>query len=178
MAARTETGDAAAHTTVGARGSGWRGRAWRYGPLAAWVCFVLYSSTGAMASSNTSRVFVPLLRRLLPGLGEPALHAAHLAVRKSAHFAEYAALALLAARAFLPSSRPLLRRRWLFASLLLVVAVALADELNQSRNPTRVGALSDSLLDTAGGLTALAALAYARGRRERREVRFRRCGAS
>ena len=123
-----------------------------------------------MAASNTSRIIGPLLKWLFPDISEAQLLSAHFAARKLAHFTEYAVLALLAARAFLPSSKEFLRRRWLAASLLLVVSVALADEFNQSFNPARTGTIKDSLLDATGGLTALSALAYVRARRRRRRA--------
>lgn len=147
------------------RGGGWGARAWRYGPVVVWIAVILYASTGAMAASNTSRIIGPLLRWLFPDITEGALLAAHMFVRKCAHFGVYALLALLAARAFLGSAREFLRRRWIAASLALVAAVALTDEYNQSFQPTRTGTIWDSLLDCAGGATALAALAWLRRRR-------------
>jgi VanZ family protein len=170
MATRGETGGAkAARAVGGGRGAG--GRARRYAPLVAWACFIFYASTGAMSASNTSRVIEPLLRWLMPEISESHLQAAHFLVRKLAHFTEYALLALLAARAFMGSSKSFLSRRWFAAALALVAAVALLDEFNQSFNPARTGTIKDSLLDVAGGLTALAVLAIFRARRERRRER-------
>jgi VanZ family protein len=123
-----------------------------------------------MSASNTSRVIEPLLRWLVPDISEARLVAAHFVVRKLAHFAEYALLALLAARAFIGSSKLFLSRRWLAAALAVVVSVALLDEFNQSFNPARTGTIKDSVLDAAGGLTALAALALLRARRARRDL--------
>ena len=172
MAARSEAGDGTAAAAVPAtddrRGAGWRRRAWRYVPLAAWTCFIFFASTGAMSAPNTSRVIEPLLRWLVPDISAARLVAAHAAVRKLAHFGEYALLALLAARAFTGSAKSFLSRRWFAAALALVVAVALLDEFNQSFNPARTGTIKDSLLDTAGGLTALAVFSFLRARRVRR----------
>ena len=81
--------------------------------------------------------------------------AIHMVVRKAAHFAEYAILAFLAARAFRASPRPALAKRWFLASLVLVVAYALLDEYHQSFVPSRTGSIYDSLIDISGGLTAL-----------------------
>jgi VanZ family protein len=174
MAARSEAdGATAARAADSARGAGWRGRAWRYAPLLAWTCFIFFASTGAMSASNTSRVIEPLLRWLVPDISEARLAAAHFAVRKLAHFTEYALLALLAARAFLGSSKSSLRRRWLVAALALVVAVALTDEFNQSFNPARTGTIRDSLLDAVGGSTALVVLGYLRARRAQSQNRLR-----
>jgi VanZ family protein len=171
MAARSDADNATTAGTAGdERGADWRGRARRYAPLVAWTCFIFYASTGAMSASNTSRVIEPLLRWLVPDISEARLVAAHFLVRKLAHFTEYALLALLAARAFISSSKSFLSRRWLVAALALVVSIALLDEFNQSFNPARTGTIKDSLLDTAGGLTALVVLTLLRARRVRRDL--------
>lgn len=145
----------------------WRRRLWRYGPLVAWTCFVLLASSGSFSASNTSRIIRPLLLWLFPEISEESLVYAHFLVRKAAHFSEYALLALLAARAFLTSSKEKLRRRWWLAAFALVACVSLADEFHQSFLPTRTGTIYDSLLDMSGGAAALAcaALWLARGRR-------------
>ena len=147
---------------------GRRGRLWRYGPLVAWVGLIFFASTGNLSGENTSLIVRPLLLWLFPGITEPELLRAHLLVRKAAHFAEYAVLALLAARAFLTSSRPRLQRRWAAAALLLVVICALLDEYHQSFVPTRGGSVYDSMIDTAGGASALAFVSLWRARRRRR----------
>ena len=84
---------------------------WRYGPVAAWTCFVLFASTGSFSASNTSLIIRPLLLWLFPGIREARIDEVHFFVRKTAHFTEYAVLALLAARAFRTSSRRGLRDR-------------------------------------------------------------------
>ena len=134
----------------------WRGRLWRYGPVVAWACFVLFASSSNFSASNTSRIIRPLLIWLFPDISEAALAQAHFLVRKAAHFTEYALLALLAARAFRTSSRAALARHWWLAAFALVASVALVDEYHQSHVPTRTGTIYDSLLDMAGGATALA----------------------
>src|SRR5215207_80657 len=148
---------------------GWRRRLWRYGPPVAWACFVLFASSASFSASNTSRIIRPLLLWLFPDISEASLASVHFLVRKAAHFSEYAVLALLAARAFRTSHREQLRRLWWLAACALVVCVALVDEYHQSFLPSRTGTIYDSLLDTAGGATALAcaALWLSRGRRSR-----------
>lgn len=138
---------------------GWRRRLWRYGPLAAWACFVLFASSSSFSASNTSRIIRPLLLWLFPNISEASLAFVHFLVRKAAHLSEYAVLALLAARAFLTSHRPGLRRLWWLAAFALVVCVALVDEYHQSFLPSRTGTIYDSLLDTTGGAAALACAA-------------------
>lgn len=146
----------------------WRARAWRYGPVAVWLGVVLFASTGTFSASNTSRILRPLLLWLFPDITEGSLLTAHFLVRKAAHVTEYALLALLAARAFLSSTKEALRTRWYAAAFALVACVALVDEYNQSLNPARTGTPYDSLLDMAGGAAALAALALWRSRRHQR----------
>jgi len=79
----------------------------------------------------------------------------HMITRKAAHFIEYAILGLLAARAFRTSERPAISSRWFLISLPIIVVYALMDEYHQSFVPTRTGSIFDSLIDMAGGLTAL-----------------------
>lgn len=150
-----------------------RSRLWRYGPVVLWVGIIFFASTGNLSAPNTSRILRPLLVWLFPGITEATLLQAHFIVRKGAHFTEYAVLALLAARAFLSSSREGLRRRWWLASLGLVASCALLDEYHQSFVATRTGTVYDSLIDITGGACALALVALWRARRGRRSS-FRR----
>ncbi len=138
-----------------------------------WVGIIFFASTGNLSAPNTSRILRPLLVWLFPGITEATLLQAHFVVRKGAHFTEYAVLALLAARAFLSSSRAGLRRRWWLASLALVASCALLDEYHQSFVATRTGTVYDSLIDIAGGASALALVALWRARRGRQRP-FRR----
>ncbi|HEY0377830.1 MAG TPA: VanZ family protein [Pyrinomonadaceae bacterium] len=128
---------------------------WRYGPLAAWMVFMFFASTGAFSGENTSRVVRPLLLWLFPDISEEKIALTHFVTRKVAHFLEYGILAFLAARAFSSSPGPFLRRRWFLISLLLVVIYSLSDEYHQSFVPSRGASIYDSLIDTLGGLTAL-----------------------
>ena len=146
----------------------WRARAWRYAPLIVWMILIFLFSTSGMSASNTSLIVRPLLLWLFPDISEERLNFAHFIVRKTAHFTEYAILALLAARAFISSSRLSLRRRWLAASLLLVVVYALADEYHQTFVPTRTGSIYDSFIDITGGLTALILLMLWHRRKDER----------
>lgn len=173
MAARDETAGRTTHALddaiIGnAATSKQHNRLWRYAPLVAWTALIFFLSTGAGAASNTSLIIEPLARWLFPGISEAHIAAIHFTVRKCAHFTGYATLALLAARAFLPSSKDFLRSHWLVSALIYVVCVALLDEFNQSFNPARTGTIRDSALDTFGGACALALFAYLRARRSRR----------
>ncbi len=144
---------------------GWFRRVWRYGPLLAWLAFIFFASTDSFSASNTSRFVRPFLYWLMPGADEARIVFLHGAIRKAAHFSEYALMALLAARSFSTSSKAWLRQHWFWWAALLVVAYALFDEYHQSFVPTRTGSIYDSMIDTAGGLTLLVLYRWRRNRR-------------
>ncbi len=127
----------------------------RYLPLIAWMAFISLASSASFSASNTSSVLGPLLKWLFPNASEETLLFMHFLVRKLAHFLEYALLGLLAARAFSGSPKPSTRERWFVISASIVVVYALLDEYHQSFVPSRTASISDSLVDMAGGMTAL-----------------------
>lgn len=135
----------------------------RYLPVLVWMAVISFASTSEFSGVNTSRIIRPLVLWLFPNTSEETLSVIHFLVRKTAHFTEYAVLGILAARAFSTSSNQLIRRRWFIWSLLLITLYALLDEYHQSFVPARTGSIFDSLIDTAGGLTAL--LVYSRRRK-------------
>jgi VanZ family protein len=127
----------------------------RYLPLVAWLAFISYASSDSFSAGNTSRIIGPLILWLFPNTSQETLAVIHLVTRKLAHFTEYAILGYLAARAFRGSPRAGISQRWFLISLVLIVVYALIDEYHQSFVPTRTGSVFDSLIDMAGGLTAL-----------------------
>lgn len=135
-----------------------RGRLRRYGPLVLWMALIFFASTSELSATNTSRIVRPLLLWLFPGITEDRLVFAHFLVRKGGHLTEYAVLALLAARAFLSSSRHTLRLNWAAASFCLVALYSLFDEYHQTFVASRTGSIYDSFIDMAGGATALVVL--------------------
>lgn len=134
-------------------------RLWRYGPLLLWLGFIFLASTGEMSAANTSRIIRPLLLWLFPNISEATLASVHIFVRKCGHFTEYAVLGLLAVRAFISSSIKTLFKHWFLSSLILVIIYALLDEYHQSFVATRTGSIYDSMIDAAGGFTALVVFA-------------------
>src|SRR5207248_4535375 len=74
----------------------------------------------------------------------------HHYVRNTAHFSEYAILALLTARACVLSH---MNRKLLVHAVAvgLVLLIASLDELNQSFEPSRTGSAWDVMLDLSGG---------------------------
>jgi VanZ family protein len=147
----------------------WRQRLWRYGPLLVWMAFISFASTGEFSGENTSRIIRPLLLWLFPQISPEKIATVHYAIRKTAHFTEYAIFAFLAARALASSSRAALRHGWFFISLLLVIFYALFDEYHQSFVPSRGASIYDSLIDMSGGLTML--LLYALWRKRKATVK-------
>jgi VanZ family protein len=139
---------------------------WRYGPLVVWAVLIFIGSTDLLSASNTAGFLRRTLLWLFPHTSAATLQTLQLVARKAGHFTEYAILALLAARAFRNSSRELLRNRWFWLSLLLVVAYSLSDEFHQSFVPMRTASIYDSMIDSLGGLTALVLLAVRKGRSE------------
>ncbi len=132
------------------------------------MLFISFASTNEFSAVNTSKIVRPLLEALFPKLSEEGLELAHLLIRKSAHFCEYAVLGLLASRALSTSSHIFLRRSWFRISLLLIVAYALLDEYHQSFVPSRTASIYDSVIDVVGGLTALTIVKLQRGRKRKK----------
>lgn len=125
-----------------------------YAPLFVWIGVIFFLSSGQGSMTRTSLIVRPILEFLFPSAPEETLILYHGYVRKFAHFAEYAVLGLLACRAFASASRPFLGSYFYLAAIVLVLAVAGSDEINQSFNPARTGSPFDVLLDLSGGLTA------------------------
>lgn len=149
--------------------SNWRGRLTHYAPLVLWVGLIMLLSSGQASMSETSRFIRPLLEFLFPTASPETLLQYHGYIRKSAHIAEYAVLALLALRAFGDSHFKGLSRYRFALSIAVVVLVSGIDELNQSFISSRTGSIYDVVLDGLGGLTALSVLYFIEARRNKRE---------
>lgn len=138
---------------------GRHGRFARYGPVVAWAALIFIFSSGLFSGSNTSSVLRPLVLWVYPSATETALAFIHVLVRKTSHFVEYAILAVLLARAFRTSLREFLRHHWFAVALTFVALYSLTDEFHQSFVSSRTASIYDCLIDTAGGLVALAIMA-------------------
>lgn len=126
---------------------------WRFIPLILWIFVIFYSSTGSASMAKTSRFLRPLLEFLFSS--EDTIFWANVIIRKIAHLAYYALLAALAVFAFIGSPLERLRKDWFWTSLGLVLVIAMIDEIIQSLDPSRVGSVTDVLLDCVGGLIIL-----------------------
>ena len=131
----------------------------RYGPVVLWAALIFIGSSGLMSAGNTGTILRPVVLWVFPQTSESTLALLHILVRKGAHFTEYAILAFLTARALRTSSLEMLRRGWFLISLLFVIIYSLSDEFHQSFVSTRSASIYDSMVDSAGGLTALFLLA-------------------
>jgi len=133
----------------------------RYLPLVIWLAFISYASSDSFNAGNTSRIIGPLVLWLFPNTSPETMTTIHFITRKLAHFTEYAILGFLAARAFRSSPR------WFLISAVLVVVYALLDEYHQSFVPSRTASVFDSLIDMAGGISALIFLSRKRAKTQR-----------
>jgi VanZ family protein len=139
----------------------------RYGPLIVWAALIFIGSTDVLSAAHTGGVITRVLLWLFPNLSAGTLNLVHFLIRKSGHLTEYAIFAWLTARAFRTSSQALLRNRWFWASLLLVVVYALSDEFHQSFYPSRTASIYDSMIDSVGGFVALL-IVWLRGKTRKR----------
>ncbi|MGQ0542833.1 MAG: VanZ family protein [Blastocatellia bacterium] len=131
----------------------WKRRKWltAYAPLFIWILVIFYLSSGQGSFEETSRIIRPLLEFFFPDFSPETIDRYHAFIRKLAHPAVYAVLGLLSCRAF---QKPTLFA-WVPKASLLVVSVAVLDELNQSFIGSRTGSTWDVALDSAGGLSAV-----------------------
>jgi len=125
-------------------------------PLLIWLGVIFLGSTSLMSAEHTSRLIVPILLWLKPGMSPKTIWIILVIMRKCAHVSEYAILALLLWRAF--RSGPTLRTKLpkLFSAVLLACAVfAASDEFHQSFVKSRTPSVGDVLLDVVGALFGL-----------------------
>ena len=137
-----------------------RERFFRYAPLVLWIGVIFFLSSSQGATTRTSPLIRPLLEFIFPGATEEILIIYQGYVRKFAHFAEYAALAFFASRAFWNSAIEFLRKFWQLAAFGLIFTIAAIDEYNQSFNSLRTGSIYDVLIDLSGGLMMILLLVF------------------
>ena len=75
-------------------------------PVLVWMGIIFSGSSDSASFEHSSRIIGPLVRWLFPQLSDEAVHAIVVSVRKGAHLAEYAVLALLLWRALRRASPP------------------------------------------------------------------------
>ena len=125
-------------------------------PLLIWVGVIFLGSTSLMSAEHTSRLIVPILLWLKPGMSPKAIWIILVIMRKCAHVSEYAILALLLWRALRSGSTLFTKLPMLFGAVLLACAVfAASDEFHQSFVKSRTPSVGDVLLDVVGALFGL-----------------------
>ena len=123
-------------------------------PPVVWMAVIMVLSSGSFSSQGTSPVFFEVVRSLAPWLTPAELSLMHVAVRKMAHFTEYAILGILWFRG-LARDRTLTAGWAAAAALAIAVGWAALDETRQSFVATRGPSVADVALDAAGGLAGL-----------------------
>jgi VanZ family protein len=125
----------------------------RWAPALVWAVVISGFSTGTFTSENTSRIILPFLHWIFPHAAPETLASMHFFIRKCGHLTEYFLLSLLLLRG-IRGGRSGFRWNWALATILVVAAYASLDEYHQSFVPGRTAAVTDVLLDTAGGAVA------------------------
>ncbi len=124
-----------------------------------------FSAKTAVESSKSSNVIVDVLmdEHLIGGVAkdpEKVRELLSFLVRKSAHMAEFAVLAMLAL--FWLSSFPMTYRRRCILAVLISACYAATDEFHQLFVPGRSGEVRDVLVDTAGAVIGILFLSLLR----------------
>lgn len=136
----------------------------RWLPVVVWATCISWFSTGAFSAQSTNSYIDPVLRYFFGDLSAETFRFAHSIIRKTAHFLEYAVLAVLVCRALTePGTRP--TAAVLVRTVVYCAVYACVDELHQVFVPKRSGSPYDSMLDTFGAVVG--ALLFARIRAAR-----------
>jgi len=137
-------------------------------PVLIMLGVMYYFSTDVFSGENTRSMIEVILGWFGQHPSAHGLYKINHAVRKGAHFVEYAVLATLAFRAFRADNRLRWKLTWFIYSLAIVICWSLLDEFHQHFTHYRGASIYDSMLDTAGGLTALVVIGFlSRKRRSR-----------
>jgi VanZ family protein len=133
----------------------------RWLPVVVWAGFISWFSTDAFSARSTNNYIDPVIRFLFGDLSPEGFRVAHAVVRKSAHFIEYAVLAVLVGRALTPP--PLRLPRGALARTIVCCALyASLDELHQLFVPSRGASPWDVGLDTLGATIGALLLVWRR----------------
>ncbi len=125
----------------------------RWWPALLWALVISAFSTGVFTSDNTSRIIIPVLKWFFPHASQETLFFMHHLIRKAGHFTEYFILSLLILRG-IRAGKQGAHLAWALGAIAIVGCYAAFDEFHQAFVPGRTAAVSDVLLDTAGGIAA------------------------
>jgi VanZ family protein len=130
-------------------------------PVIAWMVFINPLNKG-LTAENTSRFIVPFLMWLMPNASIETITLYHTAIRKTAHFLEYAFLVFLLFRAFRAEQKGW-RTGWVLGAGIIALGYAALDEFLQTMIVSRTGSPYDWLIDSAGVLCAMGILSVRKG---------------
>jgi len=139
-------------------------------PVALMSGLMYYFSTDVFSGDNTRGLIEKIFLWFAPHASNQTIATLNYAIRKSAHFIEYAGLSALLFRAFRADGPLRWRFKWAAYSFVSIVSWALLDELHQTFTETRTGSIWDSLLDSSGGLFSLLLIALYSVRKDARSA--------
>src|SRR5207249_10687838 len=120
-------------------------------PAMIWLGVIFLASTDLMSAEHTSRFLGPFLRWLKPDVTADAIAKVQLFVRKAAHLAEYAILAILLWRALRRGTHLPVKISLLLIAVWLVCGIfAIGDGFHQSFVTSRTASPHDVLIDICG----------------------------
>ncbi len=123
--------------------------------VAGWGAVIWVLGGDSFSFHATNDAIIPWLDWLTESLDYRTRYRIYIGIRKSAHFIEYAILALLTFRAALLAARKTQLATAGWVALFIVASLASADEARQAFSPVRTGSPYDVLLDVTGGLIAV-----------------------
>ena len=129
-------------------------------PVLSMLGAMYYFSTDVFASENTRDLIESIIKWIHGGISHRSLMKVNYYVRKAAHFIEYGFLAILLFRAFKADSQQRWKFRWCIYSLMVVIPWSVLDEVHQFFTKRRGASINDSILDSAGGLTAIILITF------------------
>lgn len=122
-----------------------------------WASLISNFSSDSFSAAKTAPYIEQWLGTIAPSANISTIHTLHVLIRKSAHFIEYGIFALLLFGIWAVGTVPWRKRPMIYV-IGIVACFALLDEYHQSFIHSRLPSIWDSLLDTLGGLSALALL--------------------
>ena len=130
--------------------------AWSF--VVVWAGVIWTLGGDGYSLQETSRFLSPIIEFVFGEIEGPRKWRIYLAVRKSAHFVEYAILAFFTFRAALLSAPRNRVATAAWTALFFVGLVASADEARQAFSSSRTGSANDVLIDVTGGVVAIGAM--------------------
>ncbi len=123
-----------------------------------WATLIWIFGGDSFSFSESGNTIMPWLDWLTGDLDYRTRYRIYIAIRKSAHFIEYAILAMLTFRASLISASRTQLATAAWVALFIVTSLAAADEARQAFSQVRTGSPYDVLIDVTGGLMTVVGL--------------------